>query len=160
MHFPAYWTYCGLNLDILNALMFPTPYFGPSVTFLLTMLSAPVTFFYVKRHYNLFIFNNNNNNNNNSDPKMLKVWWKYVQYFSRYCVNNVHDAPTEVWRRHKKFTAPHRRRWDASQNNELSYSLTKHWWEPQRCFSAGVWVQRLGIWNRVAIFMALKQAGG
>ena len=45
----------------LNALMFPTPYFGPSVTFLLTMLSAPVTFFYVKRHYNLFIFNNNNN---------------------------------------------------------------------------------------------------
>ena len=28
----------------LNALMFPTPYSGPSVTFLMTMLSAPVTF--------------------------------------------------------------------------------------------------------------------
>jgi len=29
----------------LNALMFPTPYAGPSVTFLMTMLSVPVTFF-------------------------------------------------------------------------------------------------------------------
>jgi len=23
---------------------------------------------------------------------MLKVWWKYFQYISRYCVNNVRDA--------------------------------------------------------------------
>jgi len=27
--------------------------------------------------------------------EMLKVWCKYVQYFSRYCVSNVRDAQTD-----------------------------------------------------------------
>jgi len=40
----------------LNALMFPTPYFGPSVTFPMTMLCAPVTLFYVKHVFSFCMF--------------------------------------------------------------------------------------------------------
>jgi len=50
---------------------------------------------------------------------MLKVWWKYVQYFSRHCINNVWEAWTDrlagSQTASKQFSSPHYVGWGVKE---------------------------------------------